>query len=133
MTTTNETTAPLLRFTLFSARPAVGGRKLHPLTGGRLAVLEERGNVIATGAKTGDEVDSFTVYEALLVALLDGEELAELSVLEAKEWKIKVRSFAMGVADAELNQFWGIFNAELDAAKAAQVKPRKKPGAVRAK
>lgn len=116
-----------LKFTLFATRPKVGKFKLHPMTGGRMAVLEERGNPLALGAETGDEVDPFVVYEALLVAILDGEELAELSLLDADAWKLKVRKWSMDVEDEVLEGFWDVFNGELDAVKEVQTVPRKKP------
>ena len=122
-----NTSGPLLKFTMFSHRPKVGDYRLRPLTGGRMAVLEERGNPLARGAEEGDEVDPFTVYECFFVATLDGEELAELSVLEDEAWKIKLRGWAMEVDDDLLNEFWEVFNGELEAAKGAQTKARKKP------
>lgn len=122
---------PLLKFTMFSARPEVGGRKLNPLTGGRLAVMEERGNVIATGARPGDDVDSFSVYEAMFICLAGGAELAELSLLDDRDWKLAVRGFAMDVPDDDLNEFWAVFNGELEAAKAAATESAKKPVARR--
>ncbi len=91
-----------------------------------MAVLEEHGNVLACGVEEGADVDSFTVFEAFYVSILDGEELAELSLVEPREWRLKVRSWSMNVSDEDVNAFWQIFNSELDAAKATQTKPRKK-------
>lgn len=117
---------PLLKFTLFAARPKVGKWTLYPLTGGRMAVLEERKNPLGMGVQDGDEIDSFAVYEALLVLILDGEELAELSLLDDKEWKLKVRTWALDVPDEVLEEFWEFFNKELEAVTEAKTKPRKK-------
>ena len=44
----------LIDVTFFAKRPKVGCYHLHPLTAGRLALLEERGNPLATGVGVED-------------------------------------------------------------------------------
>ena len=71
-----------LVLTLFSKRPKVGEYTLHPLTAGRIALLEDKGNKLFAGTlKEGDSVDSFDVFEAFMVSVSSGEELAELGVV----------------------------------------------------
>jgi hypothetical protein len=68
-----------LVLTLFSKRPKVGSHTLYPLTAGRIALLEDKGNKLFAGTlKEGDNVDSFDVFEAFMVSVSSGEELAEL-------------------------------------------------------
>jgi len=112
--------------TLFDSRPEVGGERLHPLTGGRVAILEERGNPLVAGLKEGEVVQSWAVYETLMVAALEDEELLDVCVLDDAGWKREVRRYALGVEDGVLSEFWVILEAELRAIRAAQVETVKK-------
>ena len=88
-----------LVLTLFGNRPQVGEYELHPLTAGRIALLEEKGNALFSGSlKEGETVESFDVFEAFLVSISSGEELAELSQ-DDEEWKRSVRAFGFDLQD----------------------------------
>ena len=112
--------------TLFSTRPKVGPWKLHPLTSGRMLVLEERGNPIVLGAKPGDEVSSWVVYEVLMSATMEEEDFVELSLADDMEWKRSVRLFGIRVKDEDLKLFWAVLEAEIEAIRKAQTKAKKK-------
>lgn len=115
----------LVDYTFFSKRPKVSGMQLYPLTAGRLIVLEQRGNPLA-GAATGEDPDPFALYEALLVASSDSENLAEMCLLDDHDWKVAVRKFGFDVPDATLNDFQKVIEAEMDSIQASQVQPKKK-------
>lgn len=115
-----------LAATIFAGRPVVGGRQLHPLSAGRLVVLEERGNPLVRGAEEGAEVSSWVVFEVMLVATLDAEELVGKSMLSDAEWQAEVRRFGLGIDDEELVEFWTILEAELMAIAEARTQPKKK-------
>lgn len=115
----------LMEYTFFSKRPQVGQYQLHPLSVGRLAVLEERGNPLATGDGGGQE-DRFSIQEALLVASSSGDDLAEWSLEDEPAWKLRVRRFAMDISNDDLNEFWEISMKELKAAQDSMVAPPEK-------
>ena len=115
----------LVNYTFFKKRPKVGNMQLYPLTAGRLIVLEQHGNPLA-GAGTGDEPDPFALYEALMVASSDAEQLAELCMLEDRDWQLEVRRFGFEIADECLNDFQEVIEVEMKAIQAAQVQPKKK-------
>ncbi len=115
----------LVDYTFFAKRPDVGNMKLHPLTAGRLIVLEQRGNPLA-GAVTDEEPDPFALYEALMVASADSSELAELCLLDDHDWKVAVRAFGFDVPDKSLNAFQDVIEAEMESIQASQVQPKKK-------
>lgn len=116
-----------LVLTLFSKRPKVGEYTLHPLTAGRIALLEDKGNKLFAGSlKEGDSVDSFDVFEAFMVSVSSGEELAELSILSEEEWKIATRAFGFDLEDQTLMDFWDVVEAERKAISAARAVPKKK-------
>tara|TARA_R110002110_G_scaffold11801_12_gene56555 strand:+ start:135 stop:536 length:402 start_codon:yes stop_codon:yes gene_type:complete len=112
--------------TMFSERPEVGGRRLEPLTGGRVAVLEERQNPLVMGVKKGGEVSSWKVYEVLMVATMAAEDLAALAMEEGPGWDQAVKLFGIGVPDDELQEFWAVLEAEMEAIRKARVVPKKK-------
>lgn len=112
--------------TLFDHRPEVGGVMLHPLSGGRIAILEERGNPLAMGVAAGTEVASRSVYEVLMVARLGADELLDLADLDDPGWRRAVRKFSLEVPDDELYEFWMILEAEMEAVRAAVAVPKKK-------
>jgi len=103
----------LIKHTLFSSRPEIGGRQVYPLTAGRLLVLEEMGNPLGTG--DGENVQAMSIYEAFLVAITPGPELEELT-RDAVAWKRTVRRFSLETPDEDLNAFWFVFEGELKAA-----------------
>jgi hypothetical protein len=116
-----------LVLTLFSKRPKVGDHTLYPLTAGRIALLEDKGNGLFAGAlKEGDSVDSFDVFEAFMVSVSSGEELAELSILSDVEWKIATRAFGFDLEDQTLMEFWDVVEDERKAISAARAVPKKK-------
>ena len=116
-----------LVLTLFSKRPKVGEYTLHPLTAGRIALLEDKGNKLFAGSlKEGDSVDSFDVFEAFMVSVSSGEELAELSILSDEEWKISTRAFGFDLEDRTLMDFWDVVEAERKAISSARAVPKKK-------
>jgi len=115
-----------LAATLFETRPQVGGRQLHPLTGGRLVILDDRKNPLVKGAREGEEVNAWGVYEVLMVAELDDEALVEVSLEDDDGWAREVRRYALGVSDAELTEFWALMEAEMDAIRKARAVPKKK-------
>ena len=114
----------LIRHTLFKARPKVGAFQLHPLTAGRVLVLEELGNPLGTGSDI--EIDSRAVYEAFLVAILPGEEL-EAAVQDEDAWLRRVRVLSLEMSDDDLNAFWEIIQAELQAAAGKMTEAVEKP------
>ena len=115
-----------LVMTLFSNRPKVGEYELHPLTAGRIALLEEKGNALFSGdLKEGETVESYDVFEAFLVSISSGEQLAELSQDE-EEWKISVRAFGFDLEDETLMEFWEVVEAEQKAITQARAVPKKK-------
>lgn len=122
----------LVKYTFFDTRPKVGELQLYPLTAGRLIVLEQRGNPLA-GVGVDDEPDPFALYEALLVASMASEELAEMCQLEERDWKIEVNKFAFDLSDDVINSFQEVIEAEMDAIQSAQTKPKKKAVRRRAK
>jgi hypothetical protein len=115
----------LIEYTFFSKRPKISGVQLYPLTAGRLIVLEQRGNPLA-GAGTDDNPDPFALYEALMVASSDSEQLAEMCLLDDHDWKKEVRKFGFDVPDVVLTDFQKVIEDEMDAIKQSQVKPKKK-------
>lgn len=115
----------LVDYTFFAKRPDVGKIKLHPLTAGRLIVLEQRGNPLA-GAADDSDPDPFALYEALMVASSDSCDLAELCLLDDHDWKVAVRAFGFDVPDKSLNAFQDVIEAEMKAIQASQVQPKKK-------
>jgi hypothetical protein len=115
-----------LVMTLFANRPTVGEYQLHPLTAGRIALLEEKGNALFSGElKEGETVESYDVFEAFLVSISSGEQLAELSQDE-EEWKISVRAFGFDLEDETLMEFWEVVEAEQKAITQARAVPKKK-------
>jgi hypothetical protein len=115
-----------LVMTLFANRPKVGGYELHPLTAGRIALLEEKGNALFSGElKEGETVESYDVFEAFLVSISSGEQLAELSQ-DDEEWKISVRAFGFDLEDETLMEFWEVVEAEQKAITQARAVPKKK-------
>jgi hypothetical protein len=115
-----------LVMTLFANRPKVGEYELHPLTAGRIALLEEKGNALFSGdLKEGETVESYDVFEAFLVSISSGEQLAELSQDE-EEWKISVRAFGFDLEDETLMEFWEVVEAEQKAITQARAVPKKK-------
>lgn len=118
-----------LTITLFDDRPKVGGERLHPLTGGRIAMLEERGNPLIGGVKEGATVSSWAVYEVLMVARLEDEDLVDVAMEDETGWQRAVKGFALQVPDDELREFWQVLEAEIKAIEAAQVEVKKKPKA----
>ena len=120
----------LIDVTFFAGRPKVGAYKLNPLTAGRIAVLEERGNPLATGDEGAEKENRFAIYEAMMVAVMDGPELAELSMEAEFEWQRAVRAFSMDCSNDDLNKFWQICEKEILAASGSQVKKSggKSPG-----
>jgi len=123
MTTKRETKQGLA---LFGRRPKVGGMQLHPLTAGRLSVLEERGNPLIGGMKKGDELAAERVYEVMMVAAMTGDELAELALEEEREWRVAVRKFSFGVSEEALEAFWELTEKEMEAIRKARAVPVKK-------
>ena len=115
----------LVQYTFFKARPKVGNLQLYPLSAGRLIVLEQKGNPLA-GASSGDEADPFALYEALLVASSDAETLAEMCLLEDREWQLEVRKFGFDLEDECLNKFQQVIETEMDAIQKSMVVPKKK-------
>jgi hypothetical protein len=101
----SEKTGKNLRV-LFVDRPRLGPFRLFPLTAGRVAILEDKGNSLAVGSKSG-EVSSFELFEAMMVCLLDRDELAEKAVLEEVPWKIEVRRFQLGEMGDYASEFGG--------------------------
>lgn len=115
-----------LVLTLFANRPKVGEYQLHPLTAGRIALLEEKGNALFSGSlKEGETVESYDVFEAFLVSVSSGEELAELSQ-DDEEWKLSVKAFGFDLDDETLMDFWGVVEAEQKAITEARAVPKKK-------
>jgi len=115
----------LVRHTLFRSRPKIAGNELHPLTAGRVLVLEELGNPLGTGSD-GVDIDPRAVYEAFLVCLLDSSEL-EAAVQDDEDWKRRVRIFSLDTPDEDLNAFWGILQSELTEAAAKMTESVEKP------
>ncbi|MGB0622190.1 MAG: hypothetical protein ACPGVZ_22265, partial [Myxococcota bacterium] len=74
----------------------------------------------------GDSVDSYDVFEAFMVSVSSGEELAELSILSDEEWKISTRAFGFDLEDQTLMDFWDVVEAERKAISAARAVPKKK-------
>lgn len=111
----------LIQYTLFKKRPKVGGYQLHPLSAGRLLILEELGNPLGTG-EVQDEVDQMSVYEAFMVASMDADELAD-AVADEAAWKRQVRVFSLDLADDDLNKFWEIMQDELSEAAKKMTEP----------
>jgi hypothetical protein len=115
----------LIQNTFFLSRPVVGGIPLFPLTGGRVAILAERGNPVATGRE--EKPDPFAVYECFFVASQEGRELAKISLDSPEAWRERVRAFALEVEDDALNEFWEILQGEIEAVRRARVEPVGKP------
>jgi len=115
---------PPLALTLFDTRPLVGDKPLHPMTGGRIALLEERANPLVIGGQPGAEISSWKLFEVLLVATSTDEELVELSFLEAGEWDRAVRRLGLATTTEELLAFSALLENELVAIQAAT--PKKK-------
>jgi len=116
-----------LVLTLFSKRPKAGQYTLYPLTAGRIALLEDKGNQLFSGTlKEGDSVQSYDVFEAFMVSVSSGEELAELSILTEDEWKIATRAFGFDLEDQTLMEFWDVVENERKAISAARAVPKKK-------
>jgi len=120
----------LVNYTFFKTRPKCGEFKLYPLTAGRLIILEERGNVLATKrSEENADVPVMTMYEALMVASTDSEALAEVSLLEDHDWQLEVRKFSFDCSDEAVGDFEGIFMKEMEAVQKKMVKPiKKRPG-----
>lgn len=115
-----------LVLTLFGNRPKVGEYQLHPLTAGRIALLEEKGNSLFSGSlKEGETVESFDVFEAFLVSISSGAELAELTQDE-EEWDKEVKAFGFDLDDSTLMEFWQVVEAEQKAISQARAVPKKK-------
>jgi len=110
----------LLGHTFFKKELTVGKFKLNALSGARMLILDEVGNPLATGEEDADA--KWSVYEAMMVCVLDAEALLAYNALSPDEWKAKVKAFAMGVEDDELNEFWDLFQAELVEINASKVK-----------
>lgn len=119
----------LVSYTFFKNRPTVGEFQLFPLTGGRLIILEERGNPLALEDVSESEVDPFALYEALLVASCDGETLAEVSLCNDLDWKLEVRKFGLDCSDEAINDFEQVIKKEMEAIQKAAVKSAKKKAA----
>jgi hypothetical protein len=112
---------------LFAKRPEIGGMKFYPLTGGRVAILEDRKNVFVCGSGEKEiELDSFGLFELMMVAAAASDELAELSVLEDREWKVEVRKFSLGEAGDYAEEFGHLVKDELEAIQASLAQPKKK-------
>ena len=116
----------LVNYTFFKARPKVGELQLYPLSAGRLIVLEQRGNPLAGSGTGDDEPDPFALYEALLVASSDSGELAELCMLDEREWNVEVRKFGFDLPDDCINEFHAVIETEMDAIQKSMVVPKKK-------
>ena len=112
---------------LISKRPKAGQYKLYPLTAGRIALLEDKGNKLFSGTlREGDSVESYDVFEAFMVSVSSGEELAELSILSEDEWKIATRAFGFDLEDQTLMEFWDVVENERKSISAARAVPKKK-------
>lgn len=120
---------------LFSKRPKIGGRALYPLSGGRVAVLEERGNVIFQGGEDEREVKvtRFDLMEAMMMAALDPADLAPLMALDDDEWKVAVNEFSLGELGDFVGEFGELLKAEMDAVRENLSVPKKKRARKRAR
>jgi hypothetical protein len=112
---------------LFESRPKFCGQRLHPLTAGRIVILEERENPIVMGAKKGDTVNQDDLFEMLLVVAMDDRELAEFVVdADDREWKVKAKEISMGLTPEDVGEFWELIEAEKAEIEAARASPKKK-------
>ena len=116
----------LVAVTLFKDRPQVGGKKLYPLSGGRLAMLEERGNPLVGELSKGSEITSWQVLELLMVARMSRDELVEVAMLPDEEWERGVKIFGIDVEEEDLSDFWEILEAEFEAIRKLMATPAKK-------
>ena len=111
----------LFHHTLFDTRPTLGKKKLHPLTGGRLKLLEEIGNPIGTG-DIGEEVDITHIYEAYFVAISSEDDLYE-AITHEDGISGKSRRLSLSLSNDTMNEFWGLFQDELQAAADKMTQP----------
>jgi|TARA_R110002167_G_scaffold82978_1_gene226010 hypothetical protein len=111
---------------LFESRPKVGGKKLYPLTAGRMVILEERKNPLVGSMTKGEEVSGQAVFELMMVCALEPRELAKIARLEAGDWDEEVSVFGMEVAQGDLIDFWNVVEAEFEAMRSARAVPKKK-------
>ncbi|MGJ8677226.1 MAG: hypothetical protein ACSHX0_06895 [Akkermansiaceae bacterium] len=116
----------LVQFTLFDTRPVVDGKKLYPLTAGRLRLLEELENPLASGDFEG-EVDTIFIYEVFLVVALSSEDLAE-KMRDKDAFKHEVLVSSLSMADEVLNAFWDLLQDEMTAAARKMTVPAAKQG-----
>lgn len=114
-----------LKMLLFEKRPKVGGIQLWPMTGGRVAILEEKGNALVSG---GEEItiSRFEIMEAFLVVALGPEELAEKLGLDDAAWRREVNLFSLGEAGDLVAEFGEMMREEFDRIRGAMAEPKKK-------
>lgn len=117
---------------LFAKRPKVGPFELWPMTGGRVAILEEKGNALVEGSEDGT-VSRFELFEAFFVVSQGPDQLAEAMGFEDDEWKLAVNRFSLGEAGEAVEEFAKVARAEFERIQAAIAEPKKKTARKRAK
>lgn len=102
----------LIGHTFFNKKPKVGKYQLQAINAGRMAILEDKKNPLALGE--AGVASPWAVHEAFFVAWQGSSELLTYSLEPDDEWERRVREFALDLADDDLNEFWEIFQAEVD-------------------
>ena len=117
---------------LFGERPKIGGMKLWPMSGGRIAILEEKGNALVTGS--GEvSVSRFELFEAFFVAASGPEDLVEALGAGEDRWKDAVNLFSLGEAGDCLEEFGELMREEFERIRGSLAEPKKKAAKKRAK
>ena len=112
---------------LFAKRPKIGPMTLWPMSGGRVAILEEKGNRLVTGTGGGEaSISRFELFEAFFVAASSEDELVPMMSAEDREWKNAVNGFSLGEAGDLVDQFAEVVRAEFERITAMITEPKKK-------
>lgn len=115
---------------LFAKRPQLGGLTLYPMSGGRVAILEEKGNPLVGGGDDHEEeereITRFELFEAFFVVASDQDELVEAMGLDEEGWKKAVNRFSLGEAGNLTEAFGRLVRSEFERIKKAIAEPKKK-------
>lgn len=119
---------------LFGSRPKLGGKAVFPLSGGRVALLEDLGNGLFGGdAGESVTVSRFELFEVMMVCVLSEDELVEAMGMDEGAWKREVNRFSLGPYGDRVEEFGELLRLELEAIQNRVTRPKKKAARKRAR
>jgi hypothetical protein len=104
--------------------PDIGGYAIHPLSPGRLAILERRGNKLA-GGDNENQTDIDAATEIFYVLTRAAQELTAMRRADRDEWLDAVEEFSLALPATALQEFATLLETELETLEATAVEPGK--------